>query len=205
MPFVALLSVIFLLVALWVYLCLMVRQSGWRFIAGHLAVQATGLTFVIMSLHSNPISGAGWVLFPPVSWSLLSQSVIDTWAFWRRVFPFAFIIAAPITSLIICFRPLRLWAPSVLIVLASCIGYWRAETVSAAAICATARSQQATSVRRNSILWSIRNAPAAFQFGLHGEAMIDGRRYGWSYGEMDWYLIPETVYANVSPPERPCD
>lgn len=65
-------------------------------------------------------------------------------------------------------------------------------------MCATARALGVTQIKRNSLLWSISNAPREFQIELHAEIVRDDARLGWSYGEQDWYRVPDTIFARVA-------
>ncbi|PKR87393.1 hypothetical protein CXZ10_20315 [Pleomorphomonas diazotrophica] len=45
----------------------------------------------------------------------------------------------------------------------------------------------------NSFFRSLHNAPAEFQFFAHAVAVRDCKLYAWSYREMAFYEVPETV------------
>lgn len=82
---------------------------------------------------------------------------------------------------------------------------WAGEAVSSRAVCTSAAAQNLTNVTRNSFLWSISNAGRDYQFNLHAMATRDGDQFAWSYSEMEWYLLPTTIWANVQSGATACD
>ncbi|MBV2360251.1 hypothetical protein KUH32_10730 [Thalassococcus sp. CAU 1522] len=60
------------------------------------------------------------------------------------------------------------------------------------AVCETAQVRGLSDIRRHSLFWSLANTPREFQFDLHGLARQGDRHFGWSYSEMDWYVLPDT-------------
>lgn len=55
----------------------------------------------------------------------------------------------------------------------------------------------------NSFLRSLRNAPAEFQYFAHAVAFKDCKLYAWSYREMAFYQVPESVGFDDPPYVRP--
>jgi hypothetical protein len=54
---------------------------------------------------------------------------------------------------------------------------------------------------QHSLLRSLREAPAEFQFYLHAAAVKACVPYGWSYRTMSFYQLPPEVVGNVLPRE----
>lgn len=78
------------------------------------------------------------------------------------------------------------------------------ERVSRTQMCATAQDPGATSLRRNSLLWSLAKAPQEFPFDVHGLPRNGEDRFAWSYREMDWYPLRNTIHASVDATPIPC-
>ena len=72
------------------------------------------------------------------------------------------------------------------------------DRVSKAAMCEAAIKRGFSEFRRNSFRWSLANTPREFQFEIHATAKVEGQRLGWSYRDMDWYVIPEDASADVA-------
>jgi phosphate/sulfate permease len=51
----------------------------------------------------------------------------------------------------------------------------------------------------NSFFRSLRETPKEYQFYLHAAALKDCKPYAWSYSEMEFYLLPDSVAPNVLP------
>ncbi|MEO1452938.1 MAG: hypothetical protein AAFV31_03885 [Pseudomonadota bacterium] len=64
-------------------------------------------------------------------------------------------------------------------------------------MCDAAQEFGLVAFKRTGLLTSIREAPAGFQFVLHARLDVGDTAYGWSYGEMAWYEIPERARQNV--------
>lgn len=72
-----------------------------------------------------------------------------------------------------------------------------AETVSRTAMCEAATLAQLGDFQRNTVYWSLVNAPREFQFQIHALALVDDTAFGWSYRTMGWYEIPTDARVNV--------
>jgi hypothetical protein len=98
---------------------------------------------------------------------------------------------------------IRIWcvAPSLLVALFT--GIVIGENVSKQPMRETAASMGIEVLARNSLWWSLRNAPREFQWELHAGGRLEDQFFGWSYSEMNWYPIPETARANVGVSDCP--
>ncbi|MGX9356453.1 hypothetical protein ACS3SW_15200 [Roseobacteraceae bacterium S113] len=188
---------------LWVALCIGILMEGWRRTFAVQALQQSVLAALIGAFMGG---GAGlfWGLFPPLLWYLLFDSTLRTWQFWQSVFWLPACGAALLFVVALSHQCMRVWALSLALV--SCFAGVMAvgEIRATRAMCEAAEDLGGIMTSRQSLLWSLRNTPAEYQFGLHAETWIGGQRYGWSYSEMGWYRIPETVYVNATPERDIC-
>lgn len=133
---------------------------------------------------------------PEVAFLWLGSRVFEVSGFASGVL----ICALPVTAFAIvagALVGLRLSLVTVALVSLMAAAIGAGELRSRAAMCQEALALGVTGIKRNSRLWSLANAPREFQFELHAELWRDGQRYGWSYGEMAWYLIPDNVWGQV--------
>lgn len=182
--------------ALWFFFAI----RGLRAVAGKglwtsALAQISALTFLVAALRSGLVNGLAYAAFPPLL--ALPLSKITTLA----ITPQIALIAAPasILTLIACLRIPRLSPLSItlcgLVLLGS--SALAGNLIARQAICTAAAVQSLTNVTRNSFTWSIANTGNEFQFDLHAMASLGEDRFAWSYTEMDWFLLPDTVWPNV--------
>jgi hypothetical protein len=198
------LAALFGAIAVWLWLCGGLMRPGWRGTAGKLAVQLSALLFVWGALPGNVLNGMAMAFTAPLSLvaelgGLKAQEKFVTAVFWPSA-PFGG--AVLLASLAIA--PLRIWAPGLALLTGLIAALWQGEGISQRAMCETAARHGVTSFPRNSLLWSLGNAPQEFQFEIHARIEANGQRFGWSYREMDWYPIPNRATADVTGPTFTC-
>jgi hypothetical protein len=103
-------------------------------------------------------------------------------------------------ALVVCLlvRPLRMWSLGIPLLAALIAAVFVGERVSKEAMCQAAIKRGFSEFRRNSFRWSLANTPQEFQFDIHASAKVDGQRQGWSYRDMDWYVIPNDAWGAVT-------
>lgn len=151
---------------------------------------------LMVTPRSGLLSGAFAAAFPPVHAITLWQ--LTFFAITGRIALYALPLSA-ITA-IFCLRIAALRPYTVivsgLVLLASSIVI--GEHLSRTAICASASEFGMDNVTRNSFLWSVANTGFEFQSEIHAMARRGEDYFGWSYSEMDWYALPDTVWINIS-------
>lgn len=198
---VSLLIVLIGLSGLWIWLVLGIRKRGWPRVVGAIALQFSLVTLVFGFLVGD---GAFLnALLPP----LLFPNFLDVWfgenAFVSELRPTAAIAGGITLAVCLIISRIRIWcvAPSLLVALFT--GIVIGENVSKQAMLETAASMGIEVLARNSLWWSLRNAPREFQWELHAIGKSQDQFFGWSYREMSWYPMPETALANVGASDCP--
>jgi hypothetical protein len=180
----------------WVWLCAGFRRAGLRGIAGAVAVQLSVVTLVIGLLIAHPIAALVMALMPPLMVFTIHEFL---WfdLFLSQIMPVAVTAGLVVFALCLAVRRVRRWSlvPALLAFLTA--GMVAGERVSQREMCRGAAAAGISEFRRNTLFWSLRNAPADFQFDIHALAERGGRRLGWSYKTMGWYDIPPTASVEV--------
>ncbi len=71
-------------------------------------------------------------------------------------------------------------------------------------MCRTALALGTNTISRNTVWWSVTHLPLPVQDEIHGRLDVGGRRYGWSYRDMDWYVLEDYVWDTVHAPPTIC-
>lgn len=189
--------------ACWLWMCRGVAGEGLRRLFGALAIQISAVVFVFGLITGQGVSAVLFALAPPFALVLFQTFQ------WFHLLVEQIALPAGVAGLLVLVAflavpRLRVWsvAPSFLAMLATAIVV--GEGVSQRAMCAKAEALGITEFKRNSLLWSLFNAPREFQFEVHAKAEMAGRRLAWSYREMDWYDVPANALADVFAPAFDC-
>lgn len=185
-----------LLAAVWVWLCMGIRKTGIRYVAGAVALQISFVDLVFGLLTGQGLGAFFGALVPPLI-LVFSERFAQFHSFLSDVLPMAFASGGLVFLAVLAVPKLRVWSvtPALLAFLAT--GIVVGERVSQRAMCRTAAEANIPEFRRRPLLWSLHNTPDEFQFDIHAAAEIGGRRLGWSYREMDWYEIPSDAWGEV--------
>lgn len=180
----------------WVWLCLGLRKSGWRYALGAIAIQFSIVAFVLGLIKGQSFGALFGALSPPME-LIFTDYYSKFELFLSHVLPIAFAVGIVVFACLFLIPKFRLWsiAPSLLAVLIAAV--FVGERVSKDAMCASAKEIGLDQFRRNTLLWSLANAPEEFQFEIHAAGEIGKRRMGWSYREMHWYEIPPDAWGDV--------
>ena len=181
----------------WLWLSAGLRHTGWRGVAGRLAVQVSGLCLLWGVLRGQPTYGLFMAMFPPVSVVPLVQ-LVPFGDFASRLMWAVAPVAGGVLTLCLVIPGLRIWALGLTVLAAMATGLVVGEGASQVAMCETAAQRGLGSFQRNGLMWSLANAPSEYQFGLHALATDGDRTLGWSYQAMDWYVVPENTVSNVA-------
>lgn len=179
-----------------------VFAHGWRGRFAAIAIQLSVVAFAFGLLQGGlwALTGA---LFPPIL-----GIVFDYYAkfgkFLALVYPAAALSGGVVLMVCLAVPQWRLWclAPTLLAAMAAAL--LMGERISQKAMCETAVAMGIKEFRRNSLRWSLANTPEEFQFDIHANAKLGDRWLGWSYREMNWYVIPERAEGNVVAPVFDC-
>ncbi|MEX3016655.1 hypothetical protein [Gymnodinialimonas hymeniacidonis] len=165
--------------------------------------QLSVVAMLVGLLRFGPTWGIGAVLFPPAL-LLFLPGIAEL-----SITPQIALYALPITAAVLA---LSLWHPitrlfSVMLTCATLVisTLVAGEAISARAMCQTAAGQNLTNVTRHPFWWSIHNTGYDFQFQLHGLATRGEDQFAWSYSEMDWYPLPDTIWPNITSGEPACE
>lgn len=187
----------------WMWLCGGVRNPGWRSGAGAIALQLSGLCMIYGFVRGQPLNGVFLAAFPPFALTELVKA--------SRFLPFLTDVAwrvvpyvAPVGALCLILRPLRCWAFGLTLATALIAAVFLGDTVSHLAMCKSAALRGFDSFERNSLAWSLANAPREWQPEIHARVALNGQTLGWSYGAQDWYVIPDGTLAEVTGPVVSC-
>ncbi len=172
-------------VAGWLWVCAGLRRSGWRGVAGRLAVQVSALCLAYGVLRGQPMPGLFMALFPPLAVVFNAQLA----GFGAFLVPLAWAVlpyAAGVAVVALALRPLRPWASGLAGLAAVIAVPFVGEPISRAAMCKAAALQGFDSFRRLSLADSL----ASGSVEPHAIAEVGGQAMGWSYLSMDWYRVP---------------
>lgn len=153
-------------------------------------------------LRFGPTWGIAAVLFPPGL--LLFVSDIAELAITRQIALYALpatFIALGLTLSVARLRPFAIILAGLILLVTTLVS---GEVLSSRAMCALAAEQGLTNVTRNSFVWSIPNSGNEYQFNLHAMGQHGEDYVAWSYSEMDWYLLPDTIWNNVQSSAPAC-
>ncbi len=191
------------LAAGWVFLCLGLRKSGPRRVAGAIAIQISGVAFVWTLLTSNPLAAIVTAVLPPFMIFPVDRYLQFDRFFGQMFFP-AVAVGLLVAGAFLWSPRLRLWclAPGLIACLVA--GLVVGERVSQREMCRTAEAAGIADFRRHTLFWSLRNTPYEFQFEIHAIAKLGAKRLGWSYYEMGWYEIPANAWGDVGAPVFDC-
>lgn len=159
-----------------------------------LPVQLSALAFAYATLRAGLLVALLAILSPPLTGVWAGQTVHTALGpLVTATLPVTLPVALAASALCLLIRPLR-WVWLCGAALAATTTFLiTADNIAGDAMCARAEAAGLTNVTRHSLSWSIRNTGHEFQFDLHAMASLGEDNYGWSYSEMDWYLIPENV------------
>lgn len=180
----------------WIWLCAGFRKAGARGIVGAVALQVSVVALVFGLLVAHPVAALVLAMFPP----LMIFNIHDyLWfdLFLSQIMPMAATVGLVVLVLCLAVPRVRRWTlvPALLAFLAA--GMVVGERVSQREMCRAAAAAGISEFRRNTLLWSLRNAPREFQVAVHALADSGGQRRGWSYHRMGWYDIPATATVEV--------
>lgn len=187
----------------WLWLCAGYRKGGWRGVVGKGALQLSAVCLIYGIVRGQPLNGLFFAVLPPLSWTEVAKA--------RKFLPFLTVVAwrtAPyaaagfVAGLVI--RPLRVWTLGLTLVSTLIAVVFVGDTSSKAAMCQSAAERGFTTFDRNSFAWSLANTPVEWQWEIHALAQSGGKRLGWSYRDMDWYIIPDDAAAIVTGPPFTC-
>lgn len=187
----------------WLWLCAGFARTGWRGWVGKAALQLSALGLAYGLARGQLLSGLFYAAFPPFAVLPLSQ-LVPFGAFLASLALAAAPYAVLAFALSLLWRPARVWAPGIagltLLVAALFLG----DGISQTAMCNAARARGFASFQRNSFDWSLFSTPQELQFEIHALAIKNGQSLGFSYRDMDWYVIPPQADAVVNAPPFTC-
>jgi hypothetical protein len=200
-----LLVVLFLLLAAcWLWLCIGVLKTGPRRVVGAVALQISFLALFFGFITAQPLGALVAALIPP-----LMLFVLHDWVQFDLYLSQIAQVAVPcglvVFTVFMAFPRLRLWsiAPALLACLVA--GIVVGERVSKREMCLKAKAIGIAEFSRNTLMWSLRNAPQESPMEIHAAAKVGDRRLGWSYRTMGWYGIPRSTWGDVETPVFDCD
>ena len=173
----------------WLVLCGRAARPGAVGVVGKVAVQASVLVLAYALLRGQGALAMVAAAFPPLG-------LLDLWrvagfgALIRALAPMVAAVTGAVLIAALLIRPLRVWSVGIAGLAGLAAVLWQGDVVAHRAMCAAAGPIGITRFVRSSFAFSLSHAPAEFQFDLHAQAEVAGVRYGWSYGAMDWYVIP---------------
>ncbi len=151
-------------------------------------MQISGLCLVYGLMRGQVMAGIFQAALPPLALVGPDSPLFFTRLIGRLVGPLALWGGAAL-GLALVFRRLRPFAPG-LAVLAGVIGaLWSSDGVGQRAMCAAASAHGITQFRRHGFVPDMAGDHAG-PGGVHGLALVGGKRHAWSYRAMDWYELP---------------
>ncbi len=182
---------------LWVWLCGQFHAAGWRGVVGRLALQLSGLCLIYGVLRGQPLNGVFMAVFPPLAVPQLMAFVPYRLFLSQLIWP---VLGSTVLVFLLALavRRLRDWAAGLGLLAGLVAGVVAGDQVSQTAMCETAAARGFSTFQRNGLFTSLAGAPREFQFDLHAMAEHDGAALGWSYRDMDWYVIPTDAQRNVA-------
>lgn len=177
----------------WLWLAGGALRDGWRGLAGAVALQISGLCLLWGLLAGQPLKGLYQAMFPPLAVvdlaSLSGMRGFLALLLWQAA-PYG--LAA--LALALAWKPLRRWAPGIALSALMVAGLVLGEGSSRGLLCDSAAARGLRDVRAAGLSQSLALRGETILRPLHGLAMAtDGARWGWSYGLMDWFPLPETL------------
>ncbi|MEM7721977.1 MAG: hypothetical protein AAF376_06355 [Pseudomonadota bacterium] len=164
-------------------------------------IQVSLVASLLISTRGDEFGAFVGLLVPPVALFVLADLPS---AFMARAWPFALIGAGLAMLLVIMVRRLRPMG-ILLIAFGAAAGFTSlGDRLSQTAMCTAAQTEGLRDVARNTLGWSVMNTGREFQFETHALASRDDDFYAWSYGEMAWYRLPDTIAGNVDTGSRRC-
>ncbi|MBI1170550.1 hypothetical protein GC209_04040 [bacterium] len=177
----------------WLWLCGGAGQAGWRGFVGKQAVQLSGVCLALGLVTGHPINGVFMASFPPLALGEVARA--------RPFAPFLaevawhlapFAGAALLVSLIL--PPLRVWSLGVTLLAALAASLWVGDQVSRDAMCRAALKRGFAGFERNSFAYSLANTRGDPVYDSpHAVARAAGQTLGWSYRDMDWFVLPRGI------------
>lgn len=197
--------IVALCLAAWVWAFISIRKGGTKRAIGMLAIQLVLVLFFIAVLEGgSPFDGLLVAVLAPLA---LPFAIDEFWTFGRLAASVAF-WTAPVTLLALAFclaRPaLREWSLAIPVLLGLMIAHPIAEWQSQRAMCEAASRRGFSEFQRNTFRWSLQNRDDDFDRDYHAIAIADGKLLGWSYREMDWYVILDGARGKVKGPDFDC-
>jgi hypothetical protein len=191
--------------AVWLWICLRATKSGWRGPIGAWAIQYWGVLGLHFLLLADSADAVVLLIFMPLLYPVaIGMTLTDYPDFTLSVLPVPVVLAVAVFWLFFCQPGKTAYSLglSMLVLLVS--GHVSAEIASRAAMCRQVEVRGLTGFKRNTFLWSLRNAPEEFQDEIHAMAWLGDSQFGWSYRDMDWYEIPEDTGGWVQAPLFDC-
>lgn len=174
-------------------------KQAWARAAAQLSV-AMLVVFLLIHPGFALVSAAFPII--PVVWRLEWLTRYE--AFFAQIWMGPAVAFAISVAALVLIPKLRRYSLFVILVTTSLGLGLMAERKSRQLMCERALAAGIDELQRNSIFWSLANAPRDLQFELHGLAMIDGQRHGWSYRDLSWYPLEERVFGEVISPPQSC-
>lgn len=187
-----------------IWLCVGLSKSGLRRTLALVTFQITLVVFCYNLLRTDLLNSFLFSIFPlPSLFSIFqSANLFSSFILSVAMWPLLFGTLAIFVSLL--FQKSRPWSGTVgvLVVLSALV--LAGESRSKELMCATAKDLGTDKLFRNSLLWSLQNAPEEFQFEVHAITKVNGQRWAWSYRELNWYPLNSKTNAKVVNPEFRC-
>ncbi len=187
----------------WLWLCAGAVRRGWRGAIGKLAFQLSGVCLAYGMIRGSFFAGVFLALFPPLAFSEIAK-IAPFLPFLKEVAK----QSAPygVIALAVCLvtPPLRIWTLGLTLGATLIAAGFVGDAVSKQAMCQSAAKLGFTTFARNSFWWSLANAPMELQVEIHARADVNRQRLGWSYRDLDWFVIPDTASDDVTGPTFTC-
>lgn len=183
--------------AAWIWLLLGILKSGRRKTLAQIAIQLSAVTYVYYGLRDGGFAMLLNALVPIYSMISEYKTLLQFPEFLSLLLPFISITFLVTFTLCIFFRRLRIWSFGIATITAMLVAVPIGEKISQHAMCKTAFMQGVSQIKRNTFSWSLLNAPDEWQFEIHATTNIRGKRYGWSYRDMNWYEIKPGTWGEV--------
>ncbi len=106
-------------------------------------------------------------------------------------------VGASTFFLLSLFKPTRSWVLAITGIAVVLSSLAAAEVVSRKRMCLTAKDWSVTSIARNNIFWSIRNANREWQWSFHAVIKVEDELWAWSYRWGQWWKVPDTVDGDL--------
>lgn len=179
----------------WLWLCAGFRRGGWRGVAGIGALQISGLFLVYGILRGQPMAGLFMASFPPVG-LVFVQEIWHFPALLRVLAGVVALWAAAVLLLSLAVRVVRVWAPGLALLTALVGAVVLGDHAIETAMCRAASERGIAAFTRMHFADSLTMGREHF-IGPHALANVGMVRMGWSYRQMDWYVLPADVGGAV--------